>query len=182
VIEDVEGTVEEVGLRSTRIRTFYDSQVVVPNSRLITAIVDNMGKRRYRRLKLTLAVTYDTSSEKLEGLCEGIRELVRMNDYTRKDYYHVYFHEMADSHLGILIYVFFSTPDWGSELRERHHFLLNIMRLAESMGVQFAFPSRTVIVKRDGDHPSSDNENQFPDKQAIWQQARILARQTMAQS
>jgi MscS family membrane protein len=111
VIEDVEGTVEEIGLRSTRIRTFYDSQVVVPNSRLITAIVDNMGKRRYRRLKLTLAVTYDTSSEKLEGLCEGIRELVRINDYTRKDYYHVYFHEMADSYLGILIYVFFSTPD-----------------------------------------------------------------------
>ncbi len=182
VIEDVEGTVEEVGLRSTRIRTFYDSQVVVPNSRLITATVDNMGKRRYRRFKTTLAVTYDTSSEQLEGLCEGIRELVRMNDYTRKDYYHVYFHEMADSYLGILIYVFFSTPDWGSELRERHHFLLNVMRLAETMGVQFAFPSRTVIVKKDHASTMSEHEDKPQGKEAIWQHARTLARQTMANS
>jgi MscS family membrane protein len=182
VIEDVEGTVEEVGLRSTRIRTFYDSQVVVPNSRLITATVDNMGKRRYRRFKTTLAVTYDTSSEQLEGLCEGIRELVRMNDYTRKDYYHVYFHEMADSYLGILIYVFFSTPDWGSELRERHHFLLSVMRLAETMGVQFAFPSRTVIVKKDHASTMSEHEDKPQGKEAIWQHARTLARQTMTQS
>ncbi len=180
VIEDVEGTVEEVGLRSTRIRTFYDSQVVVPNSRLITATVDNMGKRRYRRLKLTLAVTYDTSPDKLEALCEGIRELVRLNDYTRKDYYHVYFHEMADSYLGILIYIFFSTPDWGSELRERHHFLINVMRLAETMGVQFAFPSRTVVVKRGTDTVLPEEMDRPQSKEAIWQQARILARQTMA--
>lgn len=179
VIEDVEGTVEEVGLRTTRIRTFYDSQVVVPNSRLITATIDNMGKRRYRRFKTTLAVTYDTSADKLEELCEGIRELVRINDYTRKDYYHVYFYEMADSYLGILIYVFFSTPDWGSELRERHHFLMSVMRLAEKMGVEFAFPSRTVIVKRGQGSVVPENLESPQDKEAIWQQARILARQTM---
>jgi MscS family membrane protein len=179
VIEDVEGTVEEVGLRSTRIRTFYDSQVVVPNSRLITATIDNMGKRHYRRLKLTLTVTYDTSSDKLEEFCEGIRELIRINDYTRKDYYHVYFHEMADSYLGILVYMFFSTPDWGSELRERHQFLLNVMRLAETMGVQFAFPSRTVVVKRGADTVLPDELDRPQGKEAIWQQARTLARQTM---
>ena len=182
VIEDVEGTVEEVGLRSTRIRTFYDSQVVVPNSRLITATVDNMGKRRYRRFKTTLTVTYDTTADKLEELCEGIRELVRINDYTRKDYYHVYFHEMADSYLGILIYVFFSTPDWGSELRERHHFLMNVMRLAEKMGIEFAFPSRTVVVKRGHDSQLPDQVENPKGREAIWQQARALARQTMTQT
>ncbi|MCH9699119.1 MAG: mechanosensitive ion channel family protein [Gammaproteobacteria bacterium] len=179
VIEEVEGTVEEVGLRSTRIRTFYDSQVVVPNSRLITATVDNMGKRRYRRFKTTLTVTYDTSVDTLEALCEGIRELIRINNYTRKDYYHVYFYEMADSYLGILIYIFFSTPDWGAELRERHNFLMNVMRLAEKMGVEFAFPSRTVIVKRDQTLEANQVIQMPEDREAIWQKARALARETM---
>jgi len=51
IIDDIEGTVEEIGLRSTRIRSFYNSLVILPNSRLITASIDNMGKRRYRRMK-----------------------------------------------------------------------------------------------------------------------------------
>jgi MscS family membrane protein len=89
---------------------------------------------------------------------------------------------MADSYLGILIYVFFSTPDWGSELRERHHFLLSVMRLAETMGVQFAFPSRTVIVKKDHASTMSEHEDKPQGKEAIWQHARTLARQTMTQS
>ena len=62
-----EGTVEEVGFRSTRIRTFYNSQVTLPNSRLTTAIVDNMGRRRYRRIKTMLSLQYDTKPEQMNA-------------------------------------------------------------------------------------------------------------------
>ena len=148
VIDDIEGTVEEVGLRSTRIRTFYNSEIILPNSRLITASVDNMGKRRFRRMRCKLSLTYDTAPEKIEAFCEGVRELVRLHPYMRKDYYHVYLNEMAAASLEILVYVFWRTPNWGTELRERHRFLLDILRLAERLGVEFAFPTQTVYLKQ----------------------------------
>jgi len=147
IIDDIEGTVEEIGLRSTRIRTFYNSLVILPNSRLITASIDNMGKRRYRRMKCLLALTYDTPPEKIEAFCEGIRELVRQHPYMRKDYYHVYFNNMGSASLDILVYVFWETPNWGTELRERQRFLLDILRLAQSLEVEFAYPTQTLYLK-----------------------------------
>ena len=95
-VDDVEGTVEKVGFRTTRIRTFYNSLITLPNLILLTAKVDNMGARRYRRVKAMLSLTYDTPPEKIDAFCEGIRELIRRHPYTRKDYYHVYFNEFID--------------------------------------------------------------------------------------
>ncbi|MCB2204038.1 mechanosensitive ion channel family protein [bacterium] len=143
-IGDVDGTVEEVGFRSSRIRTFYNSQITMPNSRLVSAAVDNMGRRRYRRLSATLGVQYDTPPEKIEAFCEGIREIIRQHPYTRKDFYMAYFNEFADFSLNILLYVFHETPDWATELRERHRLLLDIVRLAKRLGVEFAFPTQTL--------------------------------------
>ncbi len=144
VTGDVEGTVEVVGFRSTRIRTFYNSQITLPNSNLTNVAVDNLGARRYRRWSTTLSLTYGTAPEKIEAFCEGVRELVRRHPYTRKDYYHVYFNEFGGSSLNVLLYVFFDTPDWATELRERHRLGLDILRLAHRLGVDFAFPTQTV--------------------------------------
>jgi MscS family membrane protein len=141
---DVEGTVETVGIRSTRIRTFYNSQITVPNSLLTTATVDNLGRRRYRRINTQLGVQYDTPPEVLDAFCEGIRELIRRHPYTRKDYYQVYLNEFSESSLNILLYCFYECPDWSVELRERHRLYLDILRLAKRMGVEFAFPTRTL--------------------------------------
>ena len=142
--DGVEGTVETVGIRSTRVRTFYNSLITLPNSRLTTAVVDNMGKRQYRRLRVTLGVEYGTSPEQLEAFVEGIRELLRRHPFVRKDYYHVYFNNFGDSSLDVLLYCFLECPDWGMELREREQLFLNIIRLAERLGVAFAFPTRTL--------------------------------------
>ncbi|MGR8921341.1 MAG: mechanosensitive ion channel family protein [Gammaproteobacteria bacterium] len=147
VIGDVEGTVERIGFRSTRIRTFYNSLVSVPNSTLITANVDNMGKREYRRLSCKYGIAYDTPPDRIDAFCEGLRELVRQHPYMRKDNFHVYLNGLGDSSLEILVYVFWRTPDWGTELRERHRFLLDSLRLAERLGVEFAFPTQTIYTK-----------------------------------
>lgn len=148
IIGDVEGSVEHIGFRSTRIRTFYNSLVSVPNSTLITSAVDNMGERTYRRLSCKLAIAYDTPPERVEAFCEGIREIVRQHPYTRKDSYHVYLNEFSASALEILIYIFWRTPEWGTELRERHRFLIDCLRLAKRLGVEFAYPTQTVHLKQ----------------------------------
>ena len=148
IIGDVEGSVEHIGFRSTRIRTFYNSLVSVPNSTLITSAVDNMGERTYRRLSCKLSIAYDTPPERVEAFCEGIREIVRQHPYTRKDSYHVYLNEFSASALEILIYIFWRTPEWGTELRERHRFLIDCLRLAKRLGVEFAYPTQTVHLKQ----------------------------------
>jgi MscS family membrane protein len=150
----IEGTVEEVGFRSTRVRTFYNSLISFPNAMLIRQEVDNLGVREWRRIKTTIGVCYDTPPTKLEAFVDGIREIIRRHPYTRKDYYHVYFNGFGDSSLEILLYLFVKTPDWGTELREKHRFFLDILRLAGELGVEFAFPTRTLhmIESRMPDH------------------------------
>ena len=146
---DIDGNVESVGIRSTRIRTFYNSLITVPNSAITNTHVDNMGRRRYRRIKTTLGIAYDTPPETIEAFCEGVRELIRKHPYTRKDYYHVYLNDFGESSLNILLYCFVETPEWGTELRERHRLLADILRLAETLGVEFAFPTRTLFMRQE---------------------------------
>ena len=163
-VGDVDGTVERVGFRSTRVRTFYHSLITVPNRHFISAKVDNWGSRRYRRVKTTLSLTYDTPPEKIEAFCEGVRELIRCHPYTRKDYYHVYFNEFGASSLDVMLYCFVETPDWSMELRERHRLFADILRLAQALKVSFAFPSTSVYMVspeelEHGEQLKTDQEN-----------------------
>ena len=150
-IGDVDGNVETVGIRSTRIRTFYNSLITVPNSQLITATVDNMGARRYRRIKTLISITYQTPPEKIDAFCEGIREIIRLHPYTRKDYFHVYFNQFGVHALEVLLYCFVETPDWSTELRERHRLFVDIVRLADRLGVEFALPTQTLYMRKGGE-------------------------------
>jgi len=151
IIGDVEGSVEQVGFRSTRIRTFYNSLITLPNALLTTTKIDNMGARRYRRMKTMLGLTYDTPPEKIDAFCEGIRSLIQLHPYMRKDYYQVYFNQYSAASLDILVYVFWETPDWNTELRERHRFLLDVLRLAKQLDVEFAYPTQTLYLKQDAE-------------------------------
>ncbi len=150
-IEGVEGIVEDVGFRSTRIRTFYDSLVTLPNSRLITASVDNYGARTYRRYVKRFPVRWSTSPDKLEAFCEGTRELIRCHPMTRKDSFQVWVNDMNEHAVEILLWVFFKVPDWGSELRERHRLLVDIHRLATDLEIEFAYPTQKLYITQDSE-------------------------------
>lgn len=143
----IEGSVEELGFRSTRIRTSGDSVVTLPNSNLITTSVDNFGMRRTRRWKTTLGLTYDTPPDKIEAFCEGVRELIRQHPRTVKDGFQVAFNEFSASSLDIVMLVKFDVPGWGEELEARQQLGLGILRLAEKQGVEMAFPTQTVHVQ-----------------------------------
>ena len=144
IVDGVEGEVESVGFRSTRIRTGMNSQVTIPNSQVAKTHVDNLGRRRYRRYLTRIGVEYKTTTEQMRAFCEGIQELIRRQPHTRKDFYAVYFNDFGDSSLEIILVCYFEVSDWPTELRERHRLLLDIVTLAEQLKVTFAFPTQTV--------------------------------------
>lgn len=146
VVGNVEGTVEEVGFRTTRVRTFYNSLVSVPNSQVATTDIDNYGMRQYRRLKTVLNLTYSTTPEQMEAFVEGLKAIVKANKNFRQDFYEIHFNSFGAHSLDVLVYVFFDVPDWSTELQQRHNFLLEVLRLAKEVGVEFAFPTQTLHV------------------------------------
>ncbi len=146
VVDGIEGTVETVGFRSTRVRTFYNSLVSVPNGNLMDSGIDNMGQRRWRRYKTTLGVGYHTTPDQMQAFVEGIRAIIQANPGMRQDYYMVEFHGFGATSLDVLVYCFIDADDWNEELRTRHVLNLDIMRLAESLQVDFAFPTQTLHI------------------------------------
>lgn len=158
VVGDVEGTVHSVGMRSTRVRTFYDSLVTLPNSMLVNTQVNNYGQRSFRRWSTRVGLLYETTPEQVEAFCEGARELVRQQPYMRRENYQIFLNEFGDSGIEILIYVFWRAPDWATELRERHRFMLSLMRLAGRLGVSFAYPTQTVYLSRSPSIPTTPTD------------------------
>ena len=146
IVDDIEGNVEKITIRSTRIRTFADSLILIPNSAFISSPVENMGRRRYRRIKTTIGITYDTPPEKMEKFLEEIRTMVKEHPHTWKQKMHIYFNDFGSSSLDILLYIFVEAPDWGKELALREDILLRIVRIANGLGVEFAFPTQMTIL------------------------------------
>ena len=155
VLGNTEGTVEFVGFRSSRVRTFYNSLVTVPNARIVDSYIDNMGLRQWRRYKTTLGLAYHTTPDQMQAFVEGIRALIRASPGMRKDYYIVEFHGFGASSLDVLVYCFIDAPDWNAELRTRHVLNLDIMRLAEDLGIEFAFPTQTLHVASTPEQPEA---------------------------
>ena len=146
-IGKADGTVESVGVRSTRIRTFYDSVITIPNSELINAQIDNYGARNYRRITATVRIAYTTPPEKIDSFCEGIREIIRRQPNTRKDFFIINLNEFNESSLGIMIYCFVKTPNWVMELDAKHRLFADIIKLASLLKIEFAFPTRSVFMQ-----------------------------------
>ncbi len=144
---DVDGTVEEVGFRSSRIRTFRNSLISIPNGKLADNTIDNHGLRLYRRFFTQIAVTYDTPPAMIDVFVKGLRKIVNDHPKTVKDNYHIYFNEMGSSSLNIMFYIFFNVPTWGEELACKHEVLMSIVKLAKELGINFAFPTQTLHIE-----------------------------------
>jgi MscS family membrane protein len=147
IFEGIEGTVEEVGIRSTRVRTFYNSLVSVPNGNLADIKIDNMGKRQYRRYVSRISITYDTPPDLIDAFVLGLRKIVESHPNTRKDFYQIHLNDLGDSSITVLFYIFFEVPDWTKELEARHEVISEVIRLAHDLGVRFAFPTQTIHVE-----------------------------------
>jgi len=153
--DGMDGTVEEVGFRSTRVRTFANSLVYVPNGKIADMIVNNYGMRVYRRYSTKIAITYDTPPELIEKFVEGLKGIIANHPQTRKDYYEIHLNDMGSHALEVLFYIFFFVPSWSDELQARHEVLIAVLKLADEVGVRFAFPTQTLHIE------------EFPEKKAL---------------
>jgi MscS family membrane protein len=142
-----EGTVEDVGFRSTRIRTPDNSLISIPNNSVVNATVENLSLRGMRRQRFLIQVTYDTPREKLEELMAGIKQLITDHPLTNKTNFNVRFNDFAESSLNILVYFHIETTDYSAELEARERILLQIMDLAKRLDIDFAFPTRTLVIE-----------------------------------
>ena len=142
-----EGVVEEIGLRSTKIRTFTKSLISVPNADIASAPVENFAYMNLRRIKTTVGLTYSTTPEQMEYVVEGIKDLIREEPGMYKEAFYVNFVEFSASSLDVMIYCFTETTNWGEFLAIRQRFYLNIMRLVKEAGSDFAFPSQSLYVE-----------------------------------
>jgi MscS family membrane protein len=146
-IGENEGVVETVGLRSTRIRGLDDALLTVPNSDLTTAHVTNFGARRYRRFRTRITVAHGTPPDRLIQFRDGILGLVRGHARVRQQKYEVAVNDLGASGIEILIQVFFEVPDAHTELTARDGLILDILRLAERLGISFDSP--TIVIERE---------------------------------
>lgn len=156
--QGVDGMVEEVGFRSTRVRTFANTLVSVPNGRIVDMVVDNFGKRNYRRFFTTIAITYDTPPAVIQTFVDGLRKIIEKHPNTRKDFYEIHLNNLGSHSLDIMFYVFFKVPTWSLELKARHEIIMETISLAKTLGVRFAFPTETIHIEDFPEKTSSTPE------------------------
>jgi len=147
-IKDIEGTVIQVGLRSTRIRTFYDSLVSIPNSMVTNECLDNFGKRRKRRFRETLSVEYSTSTKKINEFQTELLKLFHQEKTIQNDLIRVHLNKLSASSLDLQVYFFFLIDDYQQELELRHHLFCEILDIAKRLDINFAFPSQSIYVNK----------------------------------
>lgn len=148
-VNDVEGTVETIGFRSTRIRTYYNSLVSIPNSTMAKEKIDNMGLRPFRRVRQILGLHYDTPPELIEEFCKRVKYLISQEPSVVQDTIQVAFHGFADSTLNVLVNFHIAVFDVHEELQRQQKIFCEILEAAKEMKIIFAYPTQTVYYMQD---------------------------------
>lgn len=156
VADGVEGTVENISMWSTKVRTFDKGLVTVPNEMLAGSKILNYSKRDQRRVSFNLGITYDASREKVSQVVEDIRQMLMDHPKVANDLIIVNFENFGDSALEIKIYYFTMTSMWLEYLEIREDVNLKIMEILARDGVDVAFPSMTVYQAKDVDYSGAD--------------------------
>ncbi|PIE52494.1 hypothetical protein CSA37_06825 [Candidatus Fermentibacteria bacterium] len=144
----VSGTVEEVGLRSTRIRTIGKTLVSIPNKEIVDSTIDNLSKRPMRRCAITIGVTYDATAEQMAKLVEDLRQMLVDDEMVEHQGSNVHFTTFGDSSLNVEMAFFIRTVEYTRFLQSRQDVNIKIMHTVENLGLEFAFPSTTVYLEK----------------------------------
>lgn len=142
VVNEYLGTVEKIGLKTTRLRSLSGEQIVFSNADLLNSRVRNFKRMHERRVVFSIGVTYQTPHEKLQRAVDIIREIVIAQHGARFD--RVHFKEFADSSLLIECVYYVSSPDFNTYMDIQQSINLEIYRRFGAEGIEFAYPTRTI--------------------------------------
>ncbi len=142
------GSIEEIGIRSTKIRTFDNTLVVVPNKHLSSNFVENISARRARRENFTIGVTYSTNIKKLEKAKQIIIKILKSNKFVEQDSFLVSFESFGDFSLNIRIIYWIVANDYKYYLEIKDKINLTIKKEFEKEKIEFAFPTQTIHVQK----------------------------------
>ena len=149
-VGDTEGFVEEIGFRSTRIRTLYKSLITIPNSVMAKEKIDNLGARPMNRIRNVFALTSDTAPDKIISFIKEVDSIAKGIPQVDLESVLVTFQAMSDFSLQILANFFVTVPDAPSEFAIQQQFLLDVRKLAQKLEIQFAYPTTTQLVRQVG--------------------------------
>ncbi len=143
----VEGVVEEVGMRTTRIRRFDKSLATVPNQTFTNSTIVNHSKRPLRRLRTSVGLSYETTPDQMRTFLESVRALLAGHPALGPDGQAVYFNEYADSSLNVFIQCWTQSTAYTDFMEAQEDLFLSIMQLVEEQGLEIAFPTRTLYFR-----------------------------------
>lgn len=146
-MDTFEGTVEDITFRSTRIRTFENSVVNVPNSIISNASIINWSKMEKRRYKLNLIIELDTPLEKLERFKMKVQDMLQSREAIFDDSIIVKFDTIADNGLNVLICSYTDSVDYASYLAEKEDINYKIMKILQEENIELAYDTKTVLLK-----------------------------------
>jgi MscS family membrane protein len=123
----------------------------MPNSVLANMAIDNYGMRNFRRFKTTLQIEYGTDVMLIESFIQKLRYQIQLNPKIEKNEVpvQIYINELGESSINVLLSIYFIADTAQVELEERHKLIIDIMSLAHETGIKFAYPSRTLFVKKE---------------------------------
>lgn len=154
VVDGFDGPVEEVGFRSTRIRTLEGHLVTIPNGELANKTIQNIGKRPYIRRVANITITYDTPPEKVQRAVEIIKEILKDHEGMHPDLPpRVFFNEFNDASLNILVIYWYHPPDYWAFQQFNERVNMEILRRFNAEGIEFAFPTQTLYLAGDPKRP-----------------------------
>jgi len=161
-VAGVEGVVEEIGFRSTRIRSWPATVISIPNKTVAGSIIDNWSTMPRRRVYQNIAVTYGSTPAQMEEAIKMIHDLIANDEDVASAATHlVRFNDFTESGLSIMLYYFTKSTGWDAHLASRERINLSVMRILEKLGMKLAVPARTVTLTAEDASSKADTEGRY---------------------
>ena len=150
LIDNYDGVVEDVGFRSTRIRTLTGHLVTIPNEKVVNSGLENIGKRPHIRWLTNITITYDTPPDRVEKAVSIIKEILDNHEGMHPDFPpRVYFNGFNDWSLNIMVIAWYHPANYWDMQEWLQRTCLEVLRRFNDEGIDFAFPSRTLYLAND---------------------------------
>jgi small-conductance mechanosensitive channel len=147
------GTIEKIGIKTTRVRSLGGEQLIFGNNDLLSSRIRNYKRMQERRIVFTFGVAYQTSAEQLHSIASGVREIVAGMEQTRFDRCH--FQKFGASSLDFEVVYFVLSAEYNVYMDVQQAINLELMRLVQRLGAEFAYPTQTIYMKREARDPGS---------------------------